>query len=102
MARDPLGLDREAALEVGVDRHSHAAGDRAQVRQRLLQRHAVVRPAQRPGEAGAGGRQRREAQLREQAGAAEVPRVGDHEAAGLVQLAEALPSFCEGGHSRRY
>jgi hypothetical protein len=52
--------------------------------QRLTQGHAVVAAPQRPGEARAGGGQGGEAEPLEKAGAADVPGVGDNEAAGLV------------------
>jgi hypothetical protein len=44
----------------------------------------------RMGVAGAGRRQRLEAQALQIARAADVPRIGNDEAAGLVQLAEGL------------
>ena len=75
---------------------STPAGDGAQVGQRLVQRDVVVAPAQRPREARARRRERGKAELREQAGAAEVPRVGQDEAAGLVQAAELAPAVVEG------
>src|SRR5437016_5639137 len=56
--------------------------------QRLLQRHPAIRPALRPREPGAGGRQRLEAHLLEHPRAANVPWVGDHETAGLMKPVE--------------
>ena len=91
-------LDREAALEVGVHRHVDRCGDASDVGQRLVQRDLVVAPAQRPGEPRAGGGERGEAEPGEDARAAEVPGIGDHEAAGLVQVAEAVDSIGDFGH----
>ena len=77
-----------------------SARDGANVSQGLLQRYLVVAPAQRPGKSGAGGGERGKAELGEQAGAAEVPRIGDDEAAGLVQPAERPAPFGGAGHAR--
>ena len=83
--RDLLGLDRVAALEVGVDRDRHGRRDGAQVVEGLVERDAVVGPTGRPGEAGARRRQGREAELLQGACAPDVPRVRHDEAAGGVQ-----------------
>ena len=53
-----------------------------------LKRGVVVRPAEGPSKSRTGGRQRLKAELREQAGAAEVPWIGNNEAPGLVKLAK--------------
>ena len=52
--------------------------------------HRVVRPADAPGEPRAGGGEGLEAHLAEHPGAADVPRIGNHEAARLVQGSERL------------
>ena len=103
-ARDVRGhlrrIDGETAFEIGADRHVHAAGDRSEVRERFVQRHSIVRAPHRPGESGAGRRQRRESQARERACAARVPRIRDHETAGLVELvknATAVAHRCHRG-----
>ena len=79
--RDGFRHRREAALEVGINGNRDAAGDCPEVAQDLVEGHVVVRPAQRPGEARAGGGERRETELGQEAGAADVPGVGDDEAA---------------------
>jgi len=84
------GLDREAALEVAVHRNLDPAGDGLEVGQRVVEGHAVVGDPVRPGEAGARRGQGGKAEPGEQPGAAEVPRIGEHEAAGLVESAEEL------------
>ena len=42
LAATAVGRDREPALEIGVDRHAHRAGDGAEVLERLVERHVVV------------------------------------------------------------
>jgi hypothetical protein len=62
-----------------------------------LEIDAAVRQSAREGEAGAGGRQRLEAERGEEFGRADIPGVGDDEGLrALVQLAEA------GGFSYRH
>ena len=95
-----VGLDREPALEVGVDRQLDGRRDRAHVGERLLERHTVVRPPDAPGETRAGRRQRLEAEARQIPRAADVPRVRHHEAAGLMESPErrdALLHRCHAG-----
>ena len=82
---DALRLDRETALEIGVDRHRDRRRDRPEMGERLVERDPVVAPAQGPGEAGAGRRQRREAELLERARTPCIPRIGHDETAGGVK-----------------
>src|SRR4029078_3647441 len=58
---------------------------------------AVAQPA-RPGEACAGGRERLEAQVLQVARGADVPRIGNDEAAALVQAAKGGALFRGAGH----
>src|SRR5207247_707774 len=74
---DLTRLDREPALEVAVHGHLDARGDLLKVCQRLVDGEVVVRATLGPREARAGGRERLEAQAREVAGAADVPRIRD-------------------------
>ena len=77
-----------AALEVGVDRHVGCVRDLAEMRQHHVARHVAVGIALRMRKAGTGGRQRLEAEPLQIAGAADVPRIGNDEAAGFMQAAE--------------
>ena len=74
----------KSALTGTLDR----AGDRLEMRQRLVEGHRRVGLAQGPGEPGTRRRECREPDHLEVAGAADVPRVGDDEAAGFVERAE--------------
>src|SRR5262249_28852950 len=67
-----------------LDARSHGA----EVFERVLQAHAVVRQPARPGKAGAGGGQRAKAELLEHARTAQIPRIGNDEATRRVQLAK--------------
>jgi hypothetical protein len=79
---------RETALEIGVDRQIDRAAQRFEVPADLVERDAVVGLADRPSKAGAGGGDRLEAHVLQRPRAADVPGVGQHEAAGLVHPAE--------------
>ena len=68
--------------------------------ERLLERHRAVLAAERPGESGAGGCERGEAELLKESCAADVPRIGDDEAAGFVKSVE-LTDAC-GNHWHKY
>src|ERR1700719_1942801 len=59
-------------------------------------RQPVIRPALRPGETRARGRERLESQALQVAGAAHVPRIRNDETPGLVQLSESLPLVGDG------
>ena len=83
-ARRAKPLSKSALTGMSV-----AADDLAHMRQH--RRRADCAPSATPariGKAGAGGRQRLEAETLQIARAADVPRIGNDEAAGLVQLAE--------------
>jgi hypothetical protein len=56
--------------------------------QGLVQGDLIIPAAQGPGKAGAGRGERRKAQFRQKAGAAEVPWIRDDETAALVEIAE--------------
>ena len=87
----------EAVLEVGVDGDIDRGGDRGEMIADVIDGDAVVRLAHGPGETGAGGSQRLEAEMLQRFGAADVEGIGDDEAAGLVELPEggALVSSCQ-------
>src|SRR3954468_4931188 len=93
-----LRLDREAAFEVAAHGHGHAVRERSKVRQRGLQRHAIVSAPDRPREPRAGCRQRLESKTHERPRAAEIPRVGNHETATVVKTSEYLTLFGEVRH----
>src|SRR6266403_6158282 len=59
-------------------------------------RQPVIRPALRPGETRARGRERLESQALQVAGAAHVQRIRNDETPGLVQLSESLPLVGDG------
>ena len=69
----------EAVLEIGAHRELGRSGDLASVFERLLARDATVAPAPRVREARTRRRERREAERREDAGGADVPRIRDDE-----------------------
>src|SRR5581483_8304525 len=68
-----LDVARVAVLEIGVDRQIGRFDDFAAVRQHRVQIHRVVGTPARPGETGAGGRQRLEAQLLQQPRGTRIP-----------------------------
>ena len=87
-AGDPAGVVGEAALGVDVERDLDGGGHRLGVGQELVAGHVLVEPAEGGGVARAGRGQRREPERGEDAGGSDVPRVGHHERAGLVEGAE--------------
>ena len=89
--RDSVGLDREPAFEIGVDRDVHACQRLPQVRERLSSVTRVSGSAHGPREAGARRGERLETELDEDASAAKVPRVRDDETSVLVHAAEHAP-----------
>jgi hypothetical protein len=56
--------------------------------QRFVEREVIVLPAYRPGETGAGGGERLEAELDKQAGAANIPGIREYEASRAVKVPE--------------
>ena len=102
VGRDTVRLDRVAALEVGVDGDLHRARDRLEMAEHLVEGHPGIGPTQGPGEPGARRREGLEAEHLEVPGAADVPRIGDDEAAGLVQRAERGRAVDGRGHQWRW
>jgi hypothetical protein len=90
---DVVRLDREAALEVGIDRYVYSGRDQSKVLQRLVARSLVVRAADCPRETGARGRQRREAKLLQRTGTADIPRVRHHKTSGRVQAVKCFDAI---------
>jgi hypothetical protein len=88
-----IGIVGKAALEVGIDRHVGGRGDLAEVSEDLIARLPAIGVALRMGVARAGGRQRLEAEPLQIAGAADVPRIGDDETAGIMQASEDIAFF---------
>ncbi len=76
------------ALEVGVHRHRHGAGDETEVVERLIAGDLPVGPTQRPGHPRAGRGQGLEPELFQRPRAPRVPRVRHHEAPRGVQPVE--------------
>jgi hypothetical protein len=85
-----FGRVRVAGGEVGVDRHVHGGGDLRNVGQHGAQRYGIGADGQaaRERETGTGGGQRRKSKMTQISRRADVPGIGDHETAALVQLAE--------------
>lgn len=83
----------EPVGEIGVDRHVDGRGDGAEMGQHLIERHGAVGPSRRPGEARAGGGERLEAEALQVARAADIPRIGHDEAAGLMEPAKLRAFF---------
>ena len=79
-ARDVLGnaarVVGEPVLEVDTDRKVRRVGERRRVLEDLVDRHTAVEPAERCRVTRTRGRDRREAQEREQLRGTSVPRVG--------------------------
>jgi hypothetical protein len=75
--RDALGVVGEPVLEVRGHRQRGGRHDGGRVGERLLPRDRVVHPAERGGEAAAGGGERREAERGQQFRRPGVPRVRD-------------------------
>src|SRR5207244_2116086 len=73
---------------VRVDRDGYAAGDRREVRERLLERHVIIAAGHRPRGPGTRGGERGKSKLRQHARGAAVPRIRNDEAAGLVEVAK--------------
>jgi excisionase family DNA binding protein len=96
VGRHGLGVGGEARLEIGVHREVDGPAQGRQVREDVVAGHRVVRAAGRPGVARAGRRQGGEAVVLEQPGAADVPGVGQDEAASLVEGAKGR-AFLGGG-----
>lgn len=85
-----FGVRCKAGLEIGVDRHVGCFHQCLQMGQHRGARQRVVRAPERPGMAGAGGRQRLEAELLQIKRAADVPGIGQQETTGFVQGLEGL------------
>src|SRR5262245_12015223 len=109
-ACEPDGFGRgagrvaEAFLEVGRDREIGGDYDGARVGKSLVAGHGAVAPTERSGAGTARGRERREAERREDASRARVPGVGDEEGPRtLVEASEPerLVGHC-GGHGKSY
>ena len=98
---DLVGIGGEGALEVGAHRHLHRGGDGGVVRERFVEGGAIVATAEGPREPGARRGQGGEAELLEGDRAADVPRVGHDEAAGLVQAAELGDARTVFGHASK-
>jgi hypothetical protein len=88
VGRNGFGIDGEAALEIGIDGNVDGRADRRKMRADLLEADAVVGLADRPGKTGAGRGDGLEAKMLKRLRGADVERIGQHEATGLMQLAE--------------
>ena len=99
-----LGRVSVAVLEIGGDGEMRRVDDRLRIRERIIARDGAVAvaAAEHEGEAGAGGGERVEAEPREDARGAGVPRIGDDERArARVQRLECLRLLglrCVHGH----
>ncbi len=82
---DGIGIVGKAVLEIGVERNVGRGRELLVMRQHLVARLRAVGIAHRMGVAGAGGGQRLEAEALKIARAADVPRIGNDEAAALVR-----------------
>jgi hypothetical protein len=88
----------KAPLEIGRDRQVGRLDDDARMRKRFVARDGAVAPAERAGARAARGRDRFEAEPGQDASAAAVPGVRDHEAA-LVKRLEARGLIGLEGHT---
>ncbi len=97
-----VGVVGKAVLEIGVERKVGCRRKLAIVHEHIVHRLPAIRITLRMGMTGAGGRQRLEAEALEIARAADIPRIGNDEAAGLVQRAEGLALVGGGRAGRRH
>ncbi len=93
---------RITRLEIGVHRQITRSHDRRHVRQHRVAPYRGVRQAERPGRARARGGDCLEPEMLEIARGADVPRIGDDEAAARMQCAERATLFGDGGHRNSY
>ncbi len=77
--RDAVGVSPVAVLEVNRQREISGAVERGRMLDHLVKRDVAVETTEREGHAGAGAGQCSEAESREHARGARVPRIGDHE-----------------------
>ena len=92
----PLGSSAKPFSKSALTRHVGRLHQLAEMREHLVAALRAVGVALRVGVAGTGGRQRLEAEALQIARAADIPRIGNDEAAGLVQLAKRLALFGDG------
>ena len=88
VGRDLVRIDGIAALEIGIDRHVGRLRDLAAMREHHVAGHVAVRIAMRMRVTRTGRSQRLEAETLQIAGASDIPRVGNDEAAALMQRAK--------------
>jgi hypothetical protein len=87
----------EARLEIGVERQGRGVDEVADMVERIGARDPIVRTTGRESHAGARRRQGLEAKRRQIDGRADVPGIGDDEAAGAaVQFRETLALLADG------
>src|SRR5882757_7323433 len=79
---------RKAALEVGINGQIDGLAQRGEMLADIVERNAIVGLSDRPRKARAGGGNCLEAHVLQRPRAADIPGVGQHEAASLVHLAE--------------
>ena len=83
----------EGVLEVGVQRQVGGVGEGGKVQQHLVEADRAVRLAHGPGHAGAGAGQGLEAEVLQYHRRADVPGIGQDEAAVVVQSSECGALF---------
>ena len=96
--RHALGCVRIATLEISVHRQVGGGDDLGDMREHVVARHRRVGEAARERETRARGGKRLEAQMLQIACGADVPRIGNDEAAGRMQLVKRGALFGDGGH----
>ena len=91
----------KATLKISIDGNIDGFCDGAEMRERVVDRDAVVGPPERPCEARAGRGERWKPELRQQPRAADIPGIRNDEAAGLVKLTKGCATVGDGGHDQR-
>src|SRR5262249_24392170 len=89
---------RIAGFEIGVHRQIAGGHDRSDMRQHAIAADGVVRQSQRPGRTRARGGDRFEAEMLEIARAADIPRIGNDEAAALMERTKHAALLGDAGH----
>jgi len=100
--RHPGGIGGETTFEVRIDGQVGRLDHLGQMIQHPIAGHSAISMAVRPCEAGAGGGQRLEADTLQIAGAANIPWIGNYEAAALVQAMKGAAFIGDAGTNMRH
>ena len=82
-----------ARLVIGIDRQIDRVAQQGQMLQHIVAGDRIVRTADRPRKAGAAGGEGHQSQMLQETGTADIPRIGKHETAFLMERAEGSAFF---------